>query len=128
VLYRSGKAFDADFFGIHPGRRSALDPQHRILLEVSWEALEQRESHRRVLQATQTGIFLGIGQNEYAQLVANGDLNKVDTYVGTGNGTLFLLPGGCLTRWAFKGLVSPSIRLVRPLSSVPIWLPESPAR
>ncbi len=33
-------AFDADFFGIAPARAARLDPQHRILLEVAWHAVE----------------------------------------------------------------------------------------
>ena len=33
--------FDADFFRISHQEAGAIDPQHRLLLEVSWEALER---------------------------------------------------------------------------------------
>jgi phthiocerol/phenolphthiocerol synthesis type-I polyketide synthase D len=33
--------FDAEFFGMSPREIVSLDPQHRFLLEVSWEALER---------------------------------------------------------------------------------------
>lgn len=41
---RSGKLkdlskFDASLFGVHPKQANAMDPQLRILLEVSYEAL-----------------------------------------------------------------------------------------
>src|ERR1700747_842781 len=32
--------FDADFFGIGEREATAIDPQHRLLLETSWEAME----------------------------------------------------------------------------------------
>ena len=56
--------FDAEFFGM--GRREAelTDPQHRVVLEMAWAALEQAgydpgTTERRI------GIFGGVGRNQY---------------------------------------------------------------
>ncbi len=81
--------FDADFFGIAPREVLPMDPQQRLLLEVTWEALEHAGYTPADIQTCQTGIFVGIGQNEYAPLVAGSDATRVDAYVGTGNGACF---------------------------------------
>lgn len=33
------KKFDASFFGVHPKQAHTMDPQLRLLLEVSYEAI-----------------------------------------------------------------------------------------
>ncbi len=55
--------FDADFFGLSPLEAQQLDPKHRLLLEVTWEALENAGITTDNLP-TQTGIFVGLMESE----------------------------------------------------------------
>lgn len=78
--------FDASFFGISPREAACMDPQHRLILEVGWEALENAGVAPTGLKGSSTGVFVGIGQNDYAQRKLNGpEKARIDTYDGTGN-------------------------------------------
>jgi acyl transferase domain-containing protein len=82
--------FDSFFFEISPREAASLDPQQRLLLEVSWEALENAGQPPNQLSGSQTGFFVGIGQNDYAKLILNThDLEDIDVYACTGNGFCF---------------------------------------
>ena len=82
--------FDPKFFGISPREALSLDPQQRLLLEVSWEALENAGQPVHQLVGSQTGVFIGIGQNDYAQRrLHTGDPTRISAYDGTGNGFCF---------------------------------------
>jgi len=52
--------FDAAFFGISPAEAASMDPQHRLLLEASWEALENAGIPPRTVMEAQGGVFAGI--------------------------------------------------------------------
>jgi acyl transferase domain-containing protein/acyl carrier protein len=80
--------FDARFFGISPREAVNLDPQHRLLLEVIWEAME----HAGVVPGAdpQTGVFVGIGMSDYSVLQrASVDLDALDAYTLSGTFTSF---------------------------------------
>ncbi|WP_208341233.1 type I polyketide synthase [Aetokthonos hydrillicola] len=106
--------FDPQFFGISPREAISLDPQQRLLLEVTWEALENAGFSPKSLSDLKTGVFVGIGQNDYAQLqFYSGDLTKIGPYEGTGNGFSFA-PG----RLSYiLGLNGPSIAVDTACSS-----------
>lgn len=79
--------FDASFFGIAPREAEKLDPQQRMLLEVSWQALIDAGLAGRQLRDSQTGVFVGIGNSDYSKLtiLSAPGYAGVDAYSGTGN-------------------------------------------
>jgi acyl transferase domain-containing protein len=78
--------FDPHFFGISPREAVSMDPQQRVLLEVTWEALERAGYSPVRLAGSRTGVFVGASTNDYAHLMTKGaDLRDVDAYFATGN-------------------------------------------
>lgn len=98
--------FDPQFFGMTPREAIALDPQQRLLLEVSWEALENAGIAPQKLTGTQTGVFVGIGLDDYAKLQIKQQI-PIDAYTGSGNA--FCFASGRLSY--FLGLQGPSLAI-----------------
>ena len=61
--------FDADFFEISPKEANYLDPQQRLVLEVSEELLRRAGLNRAQVRHTRTGVFIGVSANDYAKLI-----------------------------------------------------------
>ncbi|KZS73299.1 polyketide synthase [Mycobacterium kansasii] len=76
-------AFDADFFGITPREAVAMDPQHRMLLEVAWEALEHAGIQPDSLSGSRTGVMMGLSSWDYT-IVNIERRADIDAYLSTG--------------------------------------------
>lgn len=101
--------FDAAFFGYHPREAELMDPQHRILLECSREALENAGYDATRFDGV-TAVYVGAAANTYLlfHLAGNPALENVDTMqVNLGNSEDFLA-----TRISYKlNLNGPSLAL-----------------
>ncbi|MGO9746148.1 MAG: SDR family NAD(P)-dependent oxidoreductase, partial [Mycobacterium sp.] len=64
--------FDPAFFGIAPSEALAMDPQQRMFLELSWEALERAGIDPTRLQGSATGVFAGVMTQAYGMSQAEG--------------------------------------------------------
>ncbi|OJX09608.1 MAG: hypothetical protein BGO77_04500 [Caedibacter sp. 37-49] len=105
--------FDADFFGIGAIEAKSMDPQQRILLEVSWEAFERAGLTAQNLSASRTGVFIGMVGLDYKYRIEAQPADDLDIYAATGNAL-------CTTSGRISyvfGLEGPSITIETACSS-----------
>jgi 3-oxoacyl-(acyl-carrier-protein) synthase/SAM-dependent methyltransferase/acyl carrier protein len=76
-------AFDAEFFGINPREAASMDPQQRMLLELTWEALERAAIDPKALFNSAAGVFLGLSNCDYARYTMR-DPREIDAYASVG--------------------------------------------
>ncbi len=64
--------FDARFFGIRPIEARTMDPRQRLLLETTWQALEDAGIDPGTLRGGRAGVYAGLGGSEYRDVIAQG--------------------------------------------------------
>ncbi|HNM83314.1 MAG TPA: type I polyketide synthase, partial [Mycobacterium sp.] len=62
------KGFDAEFFALSKMEADNIDPQQRMALELTWEALEHARIPASALRGEAVGVFVGSSTNDYSFL------------------------------------------------------------
>ncbi|WP_267353922.1 MULTISPECIES: type I polyketide synthase [unclassified Methylobacterium] len=77
-------SFDPAVFGISPREAEQMDPQQRMLLELTWEALEDAGLRPSSVAGSHIGVFVGASSLDYGNLRIL-DAASGDAYAATGN-------------------------------------------
>src|SRR6476661_2216456 len=78
--------FDPQFFGISPREAPYVDPQHRLLLETAWEAIEDAGVVLDLERGTDIAVYVGISHNDYQGIQSNAcDHSGVGPHTPTGS-------------------------------------------
>ncbi len=57
--------FDAQFFGTSPREAQRMDPQQRLMLELSWSCIEDAGYAPSQLSGSSVGVFIGVCNYDY---------------------------------------------------------------
>ncbi|GAA3784427.1 type I polyketide synthase [Streptomyces coacervatus] len=82
--------FDAEHFGISPREAGRMDPQQRIMLELTAEALDDAAIDPATLAGSDTGVFVGLSNTEYWQM-QHADPDSITAYTNLG-GLICVVP------------------------------------
>ncbi len=77
------KGFDAEFFALSKMEADNIDPQQRMALELTWEALENARIPASALRGGNVGVYIGNSTNDYSFL-AMSDPSTAHPYAITG--------------------------------------------
>ena len=78
------KGFDAEFFALSKMEADNIDPQQRMALELTWEALEHARIPASSLRGENVGVFIGSSVNDY-MFMSVADPSVAHPYAITGN-------------------------------------------
>ncbi|MEZ0363512.1 polyketide synthase Pks13 [Mycobacterium sp. pUA109] len=78
------KGFDSEFFALSKMEADNIDPQQRMALELTWEALEHARIPASSLRGESVGVYVGASNNDYLNL-SLADPSVTHPYAITGN-------------------------------------------
>jgi len=106
--------FDASFYRMSPREAELLDPQQRILLELSWETFENAGIKPSDLVGSKTGVFIGMMLQDYGTLfIRHGGVDGINAFSGVGSD--YTAAAGRLS--FFYGFRGPSVPVLTACSS-----------
>lgn len=77
------KGFDSEFFAVAKTEADNIDPQQRMALELTWEALEHARIPASSLRGRSVGVYVGSSTNDYSFLAVS-DPTVAHPYAITG--------------------------------------------
>jgi polyketide synthase 13 len=80
------KGFDSEFFAIAKTEADNIDPQQRMVMELTWEALEYARIPASSLRGEAVGVYIGVSNTDY-QFLAVSDPTHAHPYAITGTAT-----------------------------------------
>ncbi|PRC43449.1 polyketide synthase, partial [Mycobacterium sp. ITM-2017-0098] len=78
------KGFDSEFFALSKMEADNIDPQQRMALELTWEALEYARIPASSLRGQSVGVYMGSSNADYQNLALS-DPSVTHPYAITGN-------------------------------------------
>ncbi|XP_072268788.1 mycolipanoate synthase-like [Pyxicephalus adspersus] len=78
--------FDNKLFGVHNLESDHMDPQHKLLLECTYRALEDAGYPMESISGSETGVFIGL-MNKDAGSVYNNAPETINHFSATGTAT-----------------------------------------
>ncbi|HEY7051410.1 MAG TPA: type I polyketide synthase, partial [Mycobacterium sp.] len=95
------KGFDSEFFALSKMEADNIDPQQRMALELTWEALEHARIPASSLRGTSVGVYIGNSTNDYSFL-AMSDPSVAHPYAITGTASS-IIPNRVSYFYDFRG-------------------------
>nr|WP_227983132.1 SDR family NAD(P)-dependent oxidoreductase [Dickeya poaceiphila] len=86
ALVNNVDGFDNQFFGIIPKVAETMDPQQRIMLELTWSCLEDAGIPPSALRGQKVGVIIGVFNNDYKELQENTQA-PIEAHHSTGTAT-----------------------------------------
>lgn len=77
-------AFDHKFFGITEAESLSMDPQHKLLLQCTYRALEDAGIPMEKASGTRTGVYLGLMNRDFELATVRNNPKHINHTTGTG--------------------------------------------